>query len=541
VRLRIRGGCPACRWLLVLAALCSGLGAADSQGPESSNTRLNWSSESAAIAHWEVRPRSEDAAWQSLVSLDSSGNPLSRHFEVGLGSARWTPVVADDRDLHSTTRSYESDDGETLLELSIEPAAQTNRWLLTISLESRSETARTDESLAVQLGPGLGEEPMEGMGIATTLYSYVDPVVRVGGSVFTPDLDSEEPLTSLDLNNWQEGDWVGLNSRYFALLLESRSGTEPSRLSVGLDDANIPGGPPARYLPWLRLHLPVPELTADEPVKWQFEVYAGPKSLVGLRADGDDSYSELLFHSLWNWMRGLALGLLWLLEVLYALIPSWGLAICLLAVLVRVMLHPLVRWALISQQRFADVQRVIQPQIVQIKRQYKGEEQSERILELYESRGVSPLAGLKPLLIVLIQVPIFIAMFHVLGQAYELRDASFLWIDSLAEPDQLFRFGIDLPFFGAWFNILPVLMAVTTLLTIKLSPAPAATAADRRRQNLFLGFLAVAFFLLFYPFPSGMVLYWTVANILHIAQARLFRQRADSGSSEESAGRHGDA
>ena len=58
--------------------------------------------------------------------------------------------------------------------------------------------------------------------------------------------------------------------------------------------------------------------------KWQFEVYAGPKSLVGLRADGDDSYSELLFHSLWNWMRGLALGLLWLLEVLYALIPSWG-------------------------------------------------------------------------------------------------------------------------------------------------------------------------------------------------------------------------
>ena len=112
--------------------------------------------------------------------LISSGDPLSRHFEIGLGSARWTPVAAGDSDLHSTSRSYESDDGDWLLELSLEPAAQTNRWLLTIALESRSGTARTDESLAVQLGPGLGEEPMEGMGIvATTLYSYVDPVVRV--------------------------------------------------------------------------------------------------------------------------------------------------------------------------------------------------------------------------------------------------------------------------------------------------------------------------------------------------------------------------
>ena len=210
-------------------------------------------------------------------------------------------------------------------------------------------------------------------------------------------------------------------------------------------------------------------------------------------------------------MRVLCFGLLWLLGAIHTVIPNWGLSIISLAILVRVCIYPLARKMLDGQRAYAEIQKIIQPEIQTIKKDYTGEEQSERILALYKKYGASPFTGMKPLVVVLIQLPIFIALFHVLGQAFELREASFLWMDTLALPDRLFSFGKDLPFIGAYFNLLPVLMALSTLLTIRLSPSPG-------QSNIFLIIMAVGFLVLFYPFPSGMVLYWTMANILQIIQ-----------------------
>jgi YidC/Oxa1 family membrane protein insertase len=134
---------------------------------------------------------------------------------------------------------------------------------------------------------------------------------------------------------------------------------------------------------------------------------------------------------------------------------------------------------------------------------------------------VSPFAGLKPLLIVLIQLPILIALFHVLGTAFELRNAPFLWIETLAEPDKLFSFGFNIPFLGNYFNLLPVLMSVFTLLSFKLAPAPTTEDKDKGMQNLFLLGMTLMFFFLFYSFPAGLVLYWTFANVFHVVQHRL--------------------
>ena len=118
---------------------------------------------------------------------------------------------------------------------------------------------------------------------------------------------------------------------------------------------------------------------------------------------------------------------------------------------------------------------------------------------------------------------LFRSLYHLLGEHFELRDQSFLWMKSLAEPDQLFSFASDVPFFGSYFNLLPVFMALTTLLTIKLSPAPAGKNKVAWKQNLILAILAIGFFLLFYTFPSGMVLYWTAANLLHLLHAFFIR------------------
>jgi YidC/Oxa1 family membrane protein insertase len=237
------------------------------------------------------------------------------------------------------------------------------------------------------------------------------------------------------------------------------------------------------------------------------------------------NFQKLIFPGLWQWMRWLSFGLLWVLTKINMVIHNWGLAILMLAFLVRLTMYPIAKNALKSQRAFVEVQKLMQPELQAIKRNYRGEEQSERILRLYEQQGISPLAGLKPLLIVLLQLPILISLFHVLGSAYELHSAPFLWINTLAEPDKLFTFSFTIPLLGEYFNILPIIMAISTLLALKLSPTPAANLSAQRLQNIFLVIMAVGFFILFYPFPAGMVLYWIAANFLHIAQQRFFTSK----------------
>lgn len=466
------------------------------------------------VGAWQVgfpNDSTGQTEWRSFVSDQDTVS--SRHLALALdGVASWQPLATS-----GAQRRWQSEDGQWQLDFSLEPGEAGYRTRLDIALTARQDSAG-DRKLSLRLGPGIGEQPQPGLGIATSLYSYTRPTVFQAGEVVVPE-GTEQALRV------SQGDWAGLHSRYFALLASPLASELPVELAFGRAEGQ--DGLPAEYLPWVDFSVTVPPAQSGERHEWRYELFSGPKTREALSgAEGQGDYSRLLFQGLWGWMRGLSLGLLWTLEAIHSVVPSWGLAICLLAVLVRLVLYPLGRWALSSQQRFSEVQAEIAPRIREIKQNYKGGEQSERILQLYEQRGVSPLAGLKPLLIVLIQIPVFVALFHVLGQVFEFRNASFLWIDSLAEPDRLFAFGTSLPFFGAWFNLLPVLMAASTLASIRLSPAPAASPAEKRRQNLFLWLMALAFFLLFYPFPSGMVLYWIMANVLYIAQFRLSQRKA---------------
>ena len=115
----------------------------------------------------------------------------------------------------------------------------------------------------------------------------------------------------------------------------------------------------------------------------------------------------------------------------------------------------------------------------------------------------------------------FVSLYHLLGQTFELRDASFLWIKTLAEPDQLFSWGVDLPVLGAYFNLLPVLMTLTTLLSIKVaSVSGAKTSTSENIVSLIMG---LVFFVLFYSFPAGMVLYWTSVNVFQMLHQKIIK------------------
>jgi YidC/Oxa1 family membrane protein insertase len=232
-----------------------------------------------------------------------------------------------------------------------------------------------------------------------------------------------------------------------------------------------------------------------------------------------------MFSGLWGWMRALCFWLLDLLQWLAAFTHSWGIAIILVAVLVRLFTYPFARRALAEQKRFNEAQQKLEPTLREIKQQYKGGEQSERVIALYDEHGVSPMAGVKPLLIVLLQLPVFIALFQILRQTPDLHGARFLWIPDLSQPDRLFGLGVTLPWFGDAFNLLPFLLTATILLSAFSVPGESQQDTGRRKRLLITGAMAAVFFVVFYSFPAGLVLYWISANLLHVAQQRLAARR----------------
>lgn len=206
-------------------------------------------------------------------------------------------------------------------------------------------------------------------------------------------------------------------------------------------------------------------------------------------------------------MQYLSTAILHLLRGIHAIVPNWGISIILLALIIRILLFPFSQRAARSQHRFTSIQKRIAPDMAKIKKELKGAEQSEAILALYKANGISPFTGMKPLLILLIQLPVFVSLYHVLKNVSELQTASFLWMDSLALPDQ----------------IMPFLMTFATFISMKVSPAPSADRQAAITQNILMAIMAVSFLILFYKFPAGMVMYWTCANLFALLQTKLFK------------------
>ncbi|MEO8443650.1 MAG: membrane protein insertase YidC, partial [Gammaproteobacteria bacterium] len=232
---------------------------------------------------------------------------------------------------------------------------------------------------------------------------------------------------------------------------------------------------------------------------------------------------------LWNWLRALANGLAWILAFWQGLVGSWGLAIMLLSLSVKVLMWPLT-W--IAERWQADVHRqqsLLAPELAAIKREFRGEEAHNRTLEVYRKHGVSQFYTLKSLAGFLVQIPVFIAAFDMLGENFGLSGAPFLWAQDLALPEGAASLPAVLPFFGGHLNLLPVLMTAFTILAARLQEDASLSAELRGGQRLRLYGMGALFFVLLYTFPAGMVLYWTTNNLLHLGKiftGKLFSRAA---------------
>ena len=298
------------------------------------------------------------------------------------------------------------------------------------------------------------------------------------------------------------GDWFGFRSRFWASLVRSD----------GAGDLDAEPGVSA------------PLALSDERgrLSWRYTFYTGPVEHATLTR-ADPRLGRLLFSGLWFWLRPLSFGLLYILRGLTELIGHSGAAIVALAVSVKILLLPLTVVAERLQEQVNATQARLQPGIDAIRAAYRGEERTRRTVALYREHGVHPLYTLKSLVGFVIQLPVFIAVFIMLAENFDLEHVPFLWIRDLSRPDALARLPICLPFFGCDLNLLPFLMSGVSLASLLRfrSSVLTPTLVRRHRRNLMT--ITGAFFLLFYTFPAGMVLYWTSTNAFQLVSQELGR------------------
>ncbi|MDA0820184.1 MAG: membrane protein insertase YidC [Proteobacteria bacterium] len=256
---------------------------------------------------------------------------------------------------------------------------------------------------------------------------------------------------------------------------------------------------------------------AGSSVTSSSKLFAGAKESALLDQYRDDLGIENFGKAVdWGWFEWFVKPMLWLLRTLYEFLGNFGVAIIALTVIIRGLLFP------IAQKQFASMaaMKAVQPKMKAIQDRYKDDKQKQQqeVMKLYKDEGVNPLAGCLPLLI---QIPIFFALYKALILAIEMRHKPFIfWIEDLSAPDPakiLNLFGL-LPFDPPGFlgiGILAVLLGITMWATFKLNP----TAMDPVQQQIF-NFMPWILMFVMAPFAAGLLLYWVTSNLLTLAQQK---------------------
>jgi YidC/Oxa1 family membrane protein insertase len=313
--------------------------------------------------------------------------------------------------------------------------------------------------------------------------------------------------------------WAGVQSHYF-LGVVAPVGAE-GRGAVSRGSSYTLAADEAARLPHnSKTVQPIAEgtLVMSEPSSGhqRFAVYFGPADYFSIaKLSGAGKPGSLQLEKAVDlgaaWLLPFSYPLLQLLRLLFRWVGNFGLAIFLLATLVRLVLHPI---NMSSMKSMRAMQR-LQPEMERIREKYKNKPEAlnAAVMALYKENKVNPAGGCLPMLL---QMPLFFALYAVLNSAIDLRQAPFIaWIHDLSAPDHLFSVA------GFPIHLLPLIMAGTGFLQQKLTPTPAQQASTMYMMNFFMLFI-------FYGLPSGLVFYWTVMN-LYTALQQWLAIRGDDG------------
>jgi YidC/Oxa1 family membrane protein insertase len=342
-------------------------------------------------------------------------------------------------------------------------------------------------------------------------YSYARAYASMAGEL--EDLDiSANKVNDKSFNG--RVDWTSIRTKYFLVSLIPNT---PGKMNGAI--LNASGEKANEHLKKVfSVSLDIPfNLTHSQSDS--FTVYLGPLDYNILKSYQRD-LQTLIMNKDWyeRIFRPIGLLVLYVLKFFHQIIPNYGFVIIIFSVLIKLILHPLTKK---SYQSMSEMQ-YFQPKIAELREKYKSDPQrmQKEMMKFYKEHGINPLGGCLP---TLLQMPLLVALFVVFRSTIQLRGQPFaLWITDLSQPDELFL-GFSLPLLGNTIHVLPILMGITMIWQSKMN------ITDPKQKTLSY---IMPFFLtfIFYSFPSGLNLYYSLFNVFSMVQTRMIKKKMHPGS-----------
>ncbi len=440
----------------------------------------------------------KDSPGIDLINSDESkGYPLN---------FSWSGVVAQNLFFKADQESVVFENGKALLTMRAD-AGNGLQVVRTYSFAADSYLVGLDVTLENHSGHPLQGQPQLHQ-VNTPFHKTGSPADRFLFRGPTSYFNGE--LHEVKAEDFEEGpmtlqgnfDWAGYGGNYFIRAIIPLEGIGTSFTMQGTED-----------LTHTVLAGNLDTVQDGATKTYRYQIVYGPKKIKMLQQIGHNLERSINF----GWFDVIARPTLWLLNFLYSFVGNYGVAIILVTCVFKALFWPITRKGMKSMKNM----QKLQPKMVKLKEKYKDDptRMNQEVMNLYKTYKVNPLGGCLPMLL---QIPVFFALYKVLLQSIELRHAPFmLWITDLSAPDRL-MIGFSIPYLGG-IPVLTLLMGLSMWLQQKMTPSTADPTQARILQ-----FLPVIFTFMFLNFASGLVLYWFVNNLLSILQQQLINRESAS-------------
>lgn len=319
-------------------------------------------------------------------------------------------------------------------------------------------------------------------------------------------------------------EYAGVNNQFFTTFVMPKGFQADSLWATGRErDIQEDEKMLKRWVFTMGVNFPHQVLNAGSEQNYSLDIYMGPKKREVIKLVSANSVSTMNY----GWFSPFATFMSWSLNKIHgwfgAATWAWGLSVILLTVFIRIIIWPLHNKSTRTMKRMGK----LQPIMKEMREKYADNPQklNQETMKLYRTYGVNPMGGCLPMLI---QIPIFFGVFKMLGSAVEMRGASFLWVEDLSRPDTVFEV------MGVPINVLPIVMALTMVLQMRLTPQ----AGDKLQQRIFM-LMPLMFFFFCYNYAAALALYWSTQNIVSIGQTLLMKKLPEPELNEKS-GKGGD-
>ncbi len=473
------------------------------------------------LTSWQIKPKKKDPQkqeWVPLLPDDHETGALGLVLRLGDGSISLDEMVFR-AEVDSLILSPEQPRGTIAL------TAETDRGFRVQKIfefdHSRHEFGLR---IAIDGAEALGEVKNYALwwrpGLPTTEENEKDDLRSFAAHTMMGDIVEKTGIKGEAIEDSSfTGDtkWLAIQTKYFLMAMIPPEGTDG--IGAELRGSYRPGDKDKKIEEQKLISGGMLMDLDDGRCDHRWTIYVGPMDYFTLR-DFGVGLERTVYLGRWI-LRWIGKVILYAFVYIHKVLPNYGVVIIIFSILVKTFFYPLTRKSIASIRKMQE----LQPEIKKLQEKYKKDpaKLQKATMELYRQYNVNPASGCLPLLL---QMPVFLAMFDMVRNTIVLRGARFLWIKDLSAPDAIAKLPQEIYFIGDKVNLLPIIMAVTMFIQQKKSMRDP-------KQAMMVYLMPIFLFFLFYKFSSGLVLYWTMFNLLQLLQESIHPHKPTVVSSGE--------